>query len=194
MTGQHRKAIVSHKLKKAGRLRWVIGASLAAVTPWTGAHAKPLEVLPTDSNKVAVYIVRASSLFNAANGSGFYIDGTKIASIGNGGCTALYAGPGDHKLEQGWDLFFLSDKQIAMPVHWDAGNSYYYVLDMDGSFGSTGTLLTVTKRSHLREFTPSDESWREKCHYSPAINQEKVLPSGISSGPAESSSPSPNAN
>lgn len=113
------------------------------------AQAKPAP--RAGEGEVLVYIFRSSALLNSGRAASFYIDESKVADLRIGGCVVAELPAGDHRLIQIWKPLPLWDigseftekvKPIGVSGDWQAGQTYYYELDVLGNAYEFGWRLS----------------------------------------------------
>jgi len=112
------------------------GSANAAVAPNLMPGA------PTET--VQVYFFRPPTVAYKWVQATFYLDDKKAVSLGDQGCGFVLAAPGWHALKQRWTSGFgIFERGLSMPVHFEAGRTYYYTLRATSEPTNNGRLWTT---------------------------------------------------
>ena len=113
----------------------------------------------------------------------FQIDGTAVATLPKGGCTAVRVPAGKHTLLQSWRLSAFEKlsssplEGVGGPVTWEAGKSYYYEFSSKLSRGDALRWFLLPIGS------PAGRTRLEGCKYvRPAVDVIPTAPSTPAAG------------
>jgi hypothetical protein len=116
-------------------------------TAWAdpGASSPQPQAQPSGLGGAVVYVFRVPEFTVGVKTSVFFIDGTKVATMGYQGCVSLVVPPGRHEISQKWITGGMLGGNFGHALAVDAdlapGGTYYFRFDTDvssvGPFGST---------------------------------------------------------